>query len=260
MSLPGHVFTAPDGVRGFDTAATITASAAAALHKAGYRFCVRYVRRDKPHASALSPKEAKSLLNAGLGLMAVQYVESESSWKPTAGKGSRNGEIAASEAEKLELPWGVTIWCDLEGVEVGTPAQQTIDYCNRWHAAVSSAGYVPGTLCRLSRRAHSTATLSVVAIHSLLGSLQSERRQVPRGEGFANEAVAAQTGRFADRCRSRFPGRQSERRCPWWPANTARIGGMARAPVKSRERTGCDHRFTTSYVKLRVSRATRSQL
>ena len=144
MSLPGHVFTAPDGVRGFDTAATVTASAAAALHKAGYRFCVRYVRRDKPHASALSPKEAKSLLNAGLGLMAVQYVESDSSWKPTAVKGSRNGEIAASEAEKLEFPWGITIWCDLEGVEVGTPAQQTIDYCNRWHAAVSSAGYVPG--------------------------------------------------------------------------------------------------------------------
>ena len=144
MSLPGHVFTAPDGVRGFDTAAPIAASAAAALHKRGFRFCVRYVRRDEAHASALSGNEAKSLLNAGLGLMAVQYVESESSWKPSAAKGARNGEVAASEAEKLELPWGVTIWCDLEGVEVGTPAQRTIDYCNRWHAAVSSAGYVPG--------------------------------------------------------------------------------------------------------------------
>jgi len=144
MSLPGHVFTAPDGVRGIDTASTVTAAAAAALHKAGYRFCVRYVRRDKQHASALSPKEARYLLNTGLGLMAVQYVESESSWKPTSAKGSRNGGVAASEAEKLELPWGVTIWCDLEGVEVGTPAQRVIDYCNQWHSAVSSAGYVPG--------------------------------------------------------------------------------------------------------------------
>jgi len=144
VSLPGHVFTAPDGARGFDTASTVTASAAAALHKAGYRFCVRYVRRDKPHASALSPKEARYLLNAGLGIMAVQYVESESSWKPTSAKGSRNGVVAASEAEKLELPWGVTIWCDLEGVEVGTPAQRVIDYCNQWHSAVSGAGYVPG--------------------------------------------------------------------------------------------------------------------
>jgi Domain of unknown function (DUF1906) len=144
MSLPGHVFTAPDGLRGFDTASTVTASAAEAFHRAGYRFCVRYVRRDKPHPSALSRNEAKSLLDAGLGLMAVQYVESESSWKPTAAKGMRNGEVAASEAERLEVPWGVTIWCDLEGVEVGNPAQRTIDYCNRWHAAVSAAGYVPG--------------------------------------------------------------------------------------------------------------------
>jgi Domain of unknown function (DUF1906) len=144
MSLPGHVFAAPDGLRGLDTAETVTASAAVALRKNGFRFCVRYVRRDKPHASALSANEAKSLLNAGLGIMAVQYVESESSWKPTGAKGSRNGEVAASEAEKLGLPWGVTIWCDLEGVEVGTPAERTIDYCNQWHAAVGGAGYVPG--------------------------------------------------------------------------------------------------------------------
>src|SRR6266403_1210302 len=144
MSLPGHVFTAPDGVRGIDTAETVSASAAAALRKNGFRFCVRYVRRDKPHASALSSNEAKSLLNAGLGIMAVQYVESDSSWKPSAVKGDRNGAVAASEAEKLGLPWGVTIWCDLEGVGVGAPAKVTIDYCNRWHAAVSAAGYVPG--------------------------------------------------------------------------------------------------------------------
>ena len=71
-------------------------------------------------------------------------MESEASWKPSAVKGGRNGEVAASEAEKLGLPWGVTLWCDLEGVDVGTPAQTTADYCNRWHAAVSAAGYVPG--------------------------------------------------------------------------------------------------------------------
>ena len=142
--LPGNVISAPDGVRGFDTASTVTARVAAALRKKGFRFAVRYVRRDKPHASALSATEARALLNAGLGIMAVQYVESESSWKPTAAKGSRNGGIAAAEAEKLGLPWGVTVWCDLEGVARGTPSQRVIDYCNRWHSAVASAGYVPG--------------------------------------------------------------------------------------------------------------------
>jgi hypothetical protein len=144
MSLPGHVFTAPDGVRGFDTATTVTPSAAASLYKHGFRFAVRYVRRDKPHASALSAKESKYLLDTGLGIMPVQYVESDTSWRPTAAKGSRNGQIAAQEADKLDFLWGVTVWCDLEGVAPGTPAQSVIDYCNRWHSEVSRAGYVPG--------------------------------------------------------------------------------------------------------------------
>ena len=144
MTLPGHVFTAPDGVRGFDTAESVSPSAATAFRRRGYRFCVRYVRRDKPHASALSTKEAKYLLAAGIGLMLVQYVESESTWIPSAAKGTTNGGVAASEAAKLGVPWGVTVWCDLEGVAPGTPAQKVIDYCNRWHGAVSGAGYVPG--------------------------------------------------------------------------------------------------------------------
>jgi len=144
MNLPGHVFTAPDGVRGFDTTEPISPSAAAAFHRQGYRFCVRYVRRDKPHASALSAKEAKSLLSAGIGLMLVQYVESDTSWIPSGAKGATNGSVAASEAAKLGAPWGITVWCDLEGVKPGTSAQKVIDYCNRWHLAVSSAGYVPG--------------------------------------------------------------------------------------------------------------------
>ena len=144
MTLPGHVFTAPDGVRGFDTAESVGPATAVAFHRHGYAFVVRYVRRDKPHVSALTVREARSLLDIGLGIMVVQYVESESAWIPSARKGTTNGTVAGGEATKLGLPWGVTVWCDLEGVKVGTPAQQVIDYCNRWHAAVSSAGYVPG--------------------------------------------------------------------------------------------------------------------
>jgi hypothetical protein len=102
------------------------------------------VRRDKPHASALKVSEAKSLLSTGIGLMIVQYVESESAWNPSGSKGTKNGGVAASECELLGVPWGVTVWCDLEGVAPGTPSQRVIDYCNAWHAAVSGAGYVPG--------------------------------------------------------------------------------------------------------------------
>jgi hypothetical protein len=36
------------------------------------------------------------------------------------------------------------LWCDLEGVAPKTPAQDVIDYCNRWHGSVAVAGFLPG--------------------------------------------------------------------------------------------------------------------
>jgi len=76
--------------------------------------------------------------------MVVQHVESEDSWTPTPDKGDANGSVAAEESTAIGIPAGVTVWCDLEGVAVGTPADDVIDYCNRWHSAVAAAGFVPG--------------------------------------------------------------------------------------------------------------------
>jgi hypothetical protein len=39
---------------------------------------------------------------------------------------------------------GVNIWCDLEGVDNQAGAQDVIDYCAAWLAAVDAAGFVPG--------------------------------------------------------------------------------------------------------------------
>src|SRR5947199_275970 len=36
MSLPGHVFSAPDGVRGFDTTESVAPNTAVAFRRAGY--------------------------------------------------------------------------------------------------------------------------------------------------------------------------------------------------------------------------------
>src|SRR5262249_33588611 len=141
MPLDGLVFSVPDGVRGFDANRVIRPNVAAAFHAQGYRFCVRYVRRDPVHDFDLSAAEAADLLGAGLGIMAVQHVESETSWIPTGEKGEANGDVAASEGETIGIPPGVTIWCDLEGVAQGTAASDVIDYCNRWHSSVAAAGY-----------------------------------------------------------------------------------------------------------------------
>src|SRR5258706_15950963 len=119
MPLPGHIFPPQDGVRGINPPETISRAAALALHSHGYRFCVRYVRRDKPHASALSTAEANTILNGGLGLMLVQYVESESAWTPTAKKGATNGGVAASEGERKGGTWGGTSRGELAEVAGG---------------------------------------------------------------------------------------------------------------------------------------------
>jgi Domain of unknown function (DUF1906) len=141
--LPGHVFTADDALKGFDVNTTVSAGAAAAFAGAGYRFCIRYVRRQKAHTYDLSAKEAKRLLSAGLGLMVVQHV-APGEWTPTAAKGTQYGNVAAEEATRIGFPSGTTVWCDLESVASDTPRKQAIDYCNRWHAAVAAAGFVPG--------------------------------------------------------------------------------------------------------------------
>lgn len=145
MSLPGRVKVCEDDMRGFDTAQRLGRAEAKAFFDHGYRFAVRYVRRDRPHPMGdLTVPEAESLIELGLGLMIVQYVESDSSWAPSAEKGSRNGEIAAEEVRRLGVPAGVMVWCDLEGVAGGTSHRMVIDYCNRWYGEVATAGYRPG--------------------------------------------------------------------------------------------------------------------
>jgi Domain of unknown function (DUF1906) len=145
MPCPGHAIVCPDGVRGFDTAVKLTPQVATAFFDHGYRYAVRYVRRDHPHPGVdLDASEAEALLATGLGLMIVQHVESETSWTPTADKGRGNGEAAAVECMRIGVPHGLSVWCDLEGVVSGTPAPAVIDYCNRWHQTVASAGYLPG--------------------------------------------------------------------------------------------------------------------
>src|SRR4051812_9322322 len=113
-ALHGHVFTGVRGVRGFDADVRITADIAAAFSRHGYRFCIRYVRRQAKHNRDIPADEANVILDAGLALMLVQHVESEESWMPTAAKGAANGEVAAEHATAVGIPSGVCVWLDLE--------------------------------------------------------------------------------------------------------------------------------------------------
>lgn len=143
-TLPGAVQAAAPGLKGFDANSIITLATAQQFVNDGYAFCARYLARGTSQGSGdLSNAEAINILNGGLSLIAVQHVSAEG-WVPSASLGTLYGTNAASNAASIGLPQGMNLWCDLEGVAVGTSASTVIDYCEAWYGAVNSAGYVPG--------------------------------------------------------------------------------------------------------------------
>jgi hypothetical protein len=144
-ALNGHVTNATIGAVGFDTATAVTQQALNEARHRGYKFAIRYVRRQAAHpGSELTRDEAQLILNNGLALMAVQYVESEDGWTPSAAKGTTNGQTAVQFAQQCGLPPGINLWCDLEGVDTAADWSVTNAYCRNWYAAVKAGGYVPG--------------------------------------------------------------------------------------------------------------------
>jgi hypothetical protein len=140
MTSIGHL---PPGSRGFDCNAKVSRADAARFYAAGYRFAVRYVRRATVNPQDITAGEIAGLLEAGLGVMLVQHFAGEG-WHPTADMGRMYGTTAALDASRVGYPRGAQLWCDLEGVAAGTPPSVVIDYCNRWHESVQTAGFRPG--------------------------------------------------------------------------------------------------------------------
>lgn len=139
-----RVMTIPKGVRGFDANTMLTYDHARAMFDKGYRFAVRYVRRVQGRDGDISKAEIINLHKAGLAVMPVQHVESESSWIPSAEKGKLYGSNAAFGARDAGIGLGTTLWLDLEGVDSSVPAPIVIAYCNNWHDMVADEGYEPG--------------------------------------------------------------------------------------------------------------------
>jgi len=141
--MMSRVTAAPAGTRGFDTN-NITTTLAQSFAKAGYEFAVRYIRRDQARPNDLSASEISALHNAGLAVMPVQHVESEDCWRPTDDKGRQYGLNAVDACRRLNIPTGVSVWLDLEGVATDVDAEQVVRYCNTWFDVVAGAGFSPG--------------------------------------------------------------------------------------------------------------------
>lgn len=141
--LLGHLRTAKAGETGFDANQPLTRDVIQAALLTGYSFAIRYVRQLSKHEYDISTKEAQLILASGLGLMIVQHVPAPG-WVPSSQDGTARGNVAVKECRAIGYPPGGMIWLDLEGVRPGSSETTTIQYCNNWHKAVASAGYLPG--------------------------------------------------------------------------------------------------------------------
>jgi Domain of unknown function (DUF1906) len=142
MPLPGQVQDAASSVPGFDCDAVLSAGLARQFFSQGYKFCLRYLSRAQA-AQNLSTQEATDILDSGLALMPVQHARPPG-WSPDASLGQADGQEASANANATGFPTGVSLWCDLEGVNAGARAQDVIDYARAWYHAVNAAGYSPG--------------------------------------------------------------------------------------------------------------------
>jgi Rv2525c-like, glycoside hydrolase-like domain len=143
MTLQGQVQDAISSVPGFDCDAALSANLARQFFTQGYKLCFRYLPSGRLSSQDLTKQEAMGILNSGLALMPVQHAHKRG-WFPNQKLGRQDGQEASTNSATVGFPHGVSLWCDLEGVNSSAQAQDVIDYCGAWYKAVSAAGYIPG--------------------------------------------------------------------------------------------------------------------
>ena len=143
-AISGIAVPATADAVGFDTDGTVPDTTLTILKSHfEYTFCVRYVSRGTPYSRDISSAEVGTYLAEDVALMLVQHPPA-AGWTPTADEGTSWGTAAAANATTACVPKGVSLFCDLEGVDSGAAASDITDFCNGWYSAVSNAGYSPG--------------------------------------------------------------------------------------------------------------------
>ena len=137
---------------GFDTISYVCPDTAGVFLMSGYYFCIRYIRRDihvneVPDMSddlvSLSNKELRELVRAGMLVSPVQFAAQREWRKLGSAYGAEIGAAAATNCQLLDLPRGVTVWCDAEWSD-GPSESQIWDYLVAWGSMVKAGGFEPG--------------------------------------------------------------------------------------------------------------------
>jgi glycoside hydrolase-like protein len=124
IAVKAHV-----GQLGVDLDTPLSAASCAILKGKGISFVVRYL-------GDVTTSELLTVLDVGLLMGFVQHPRCAAL---TAALGQVDGQHAVQEANALNLPDGVTLWCDLESW-----TGDAISYVNEWSGIVTDAGFIAG--------------------------------------------------------------------------------------------------------------------
>jgi hypothetical protein len=188
------------------------------------RFCVRYV----PEAEAfLRPhRQGGECDPRGEPPADGRAARRRSRMAPRRGAGRAVRYTVASEVQRVGVPAGVTVWCDLEGVSAAADPDAVIEYCNAWHQEVAAAGFVPGLYVGDSPGLTAQQLYAALKFTHYWGAYNLNRDQEPRTRGLqlkqtvpsAQQRVPGHTFEFqvdgirtdalgaARRCSGRSPG------------------------------------------------------
>ena len=95
----------------------------------------RYVGLSQNGGHDIDQAELEAITSRDLACFLIQHVRYPG-WSPSGQLGAADGASAARNARAAQYAEGCHLFCDLEGVPPGTPAQYVIDYCDAWSAAV----------------------------------------------------------------------------------------------------------------------------
>jgi hypothetical protein len=127
---------APFPALGIDTITNLDTVHATALKDAGFKFAIRYL-------GSVTAAELAILLDAGLSFMPVTYSR-PGGWTPTAEMGTQDGQNDIQQLKALGILTGCTVWIDLEGVSLATPANIVSEWINNRAAVMKAAGFDVG--------------------------------------------------------------------------------------------------------------------
>jgi hypothetical protein len=133
-----------DGARGIDCYRQLIPPTIAELVRDGFVFALRYLSRSGHiNPSDIRTIEAETLRRMGMAIGFVQHCP-PGLWTPNRIIAQADALSAVRQLKAIGTPSGVTVWFDLESVNVDTEPSRIAEHVNSWSTVIDDGGFQSG--------------------------------------------------------------------------------------------------------------------